>query len=191
VGRALELARKWYFIIGHVTTHAREFGLILNISSADQKVTIEIAIVGGEKKIRLGETEISCDWVKLAEGHYSLILDGRVFDILVNLDTDTCVVMSHAGTYTFRISNQRRSGSETLAHEVHAGLKRICADMPGKVIRVLVQEGDNVVYDQGLLVLEAMKMQNEIRAPKSGIIKEVATVAGKTVNTGDFLLSIE
>jgi acetyl/propionyl-CoA carboxylase alpha subunit len=165
--------------------------LILNISSADQKVTIEIALVGGEKKIRLGETEISCDWVRLAEGHYSLILDGRVFDLLVNLDTDTCVVMSHAGTYTFRITDLRRSGSESHAHEIQSGLRRICADMPGKVIRILVREGNSVVYDQGLLVLEAMKMQNEIRAPKSGIVKEVAALAGKTVNTGDFLLSIE
>jgi biotin carboxyl carrier protein len=165
--------------------------LILNISSADQKVTVEVALVGGEKKIRLGVTEIACDWVRLAEGHYSLILDGRVFDIMVNLDTDTCVVMSHAGAYTFRIMDQRRSGSETAAHGSQTGLQRVCADMPGKVIRVLVQEGDGVQCDQGLLVLEAMKMQNEIRAPKSGTVKEVAIAPGKTVNTGDFLLSIE
>jgi biotin carboxyl carrier protein len=165
--------------------------LILDISSAGQKVTVEIALVGGEKKIRLGETEISCDWVRLAEGHYSLIVDGRVFDILVNLDTDTCVVMSHAGSYTFQITDRRRSGSDLHAQEVQSGLRRVCADMPGKVIRLLVGEGDSVVYDQGILVLEAMKMQNEIRAPKSGIVKEIAAVAGNTVNTGDFLLSIE
>jgi biotin carboxyl carrier protein len=165
--------------------------LILDISSADQKVTVEIALVGGEKKIRLAETEISCDWVRLAEGHYSLIVDGRVFDILVNLDTDTCIVMSHAGSYTFQITDRRRSASDLHAHEIQSGLRRVCADMPGKVMRVLVQEGDSVVWEQGLLVLEAMKMQNEIRAPKSGIVKEVAAVAGNTVNTGDFLLSIE
>jgi biotin carboxyl carrier protein len=166
-------------------------GLILNISSADQIMTVEIALVGGEKKIRLGEAEIAYDWVRLAEGHYSLIIDGHVFDIMVNLDTDTCVVMSRAGTYSFRIMDQRRSGSETLGHEAQAGLQRVCADMPGKVIRVLVQEGDSVIHDQGLLVLEAMKMQNEIRAPKNGTVKEVAIAPGKTVNTGDFMLSIE
>jgi pyruvate carboxylase subunit B len=63
--------------------------------------------------------------------------------------------------------------------------------MPGKIIRVLVQEGETVAHDQSLLVLEAMKMQNEIRSPKSGIVKEVAVAGGITVNTGDFLLSIE
>jgi biotin carboxyl carrier protein len=75
--------------------------------------------------------------------------------------------------------------------EGQAGLQRLCAEMPGKVIRVLVREGDAVVYEQGLLVIEAMKMQNEIRAPKAGTIKAVGVAAGRTVNTGDFLLSLE
>jgi biotin carboxyl carrier protein len=165
--------------------------LILDISCADQKVTIEIALVAGEKKIRLGKSEISCDWVRLAEDHYSLIVDGRVFDILVNLDTDSCVVMSHAGKHTFRITDRRHSAADFHAHEIQSGLQRVCAVMPGKVIRVLVREGDTVEYEQGLLVLEAMKMQNEIRAPKNGVVKEIAVVAGKAVNTGDFLLSVE
>jgi pyruvate carboxylase subunit B len=77
------------------------------------------------------------------------------------------------------------------AEEGPAGLLRMRAEMPGKIVRVLVREGESVAYDQGLLVLEAMKMQNEIRAPKSGTIKEVAVTGGITVNTGDFLLSIE
>ena len=165
--------------------------MIVEISSADQKVTVEIAWVGGKRKIRISETEISCDCVKLADGHYSLILDGRVFDLLVNLDTDTCVVMSHAGSHSFRIMDPRRSGSKSQAEEHHTGLLRVCADMPGKVIRILALEGDKVAFGQGVLVIEAMKMQNEIRAPKSGTVREVGVVPGNTVNTGDFLVSIE
>jgi pyruvate carboxylase subunit B len=63
--------------------------------------------------------------------------------------------------------------------------------MPGKVIRVLVKPGDKVCYDQGLLVLEAMKMQNEIRAPKAGIVKDIGVQPGGTVGAGDFLISLE
>ena len=165
--------------------------MILEISNTSQKVTVEIANAGGKRKIRLGDTEILCDWVRLADGHYSLILDGRVFDLMVNLDTDTCKVMSRAGTYSFRITDPRRS--ETLPHSEEGlpGLQRVCAEMPGKIIRVLVQEGEPVTYDQGLLVLEAMKMQNEIRSPKNGIVKEIGVAGETTVNTGDFLLSIE
>jgi biotin carboxyl carrier protein len=59
------------------------------------------------------------------------------------------------------------------------------APMPGKIVRVLVSAGDSVRTGQGLLVVEAMKMQNEIRAPKSGTIDRVAVVEGQTVNAGE------
>ena len=65
------------------------------------------------------------------------------------------------------------------------------AEMPGKVIRLLCEVGDEVALDQGLVVIEAMKMQNEIRAPKSGVVKEIGVEEGKRVNSGDFLLSLE
>jgi biotin carboxyl carrier protein len=55
----------------------------------------------------------------------------------------------------------------------------------------MAKKGDFVALDEGLLILEAMKMQNEIRSPKSGIVAEIGVTAGVTVNTGDFLLSIE
>ena len=57
--------------------------------------------------------------------------------------------------------------------------------MPGKIVRVLVKTGDSVQAGQGLLVVEAMKMQNEIRAPKSGTIDRLAVVEGQTVNAGE------
>ena len=162
--------------------------MILEISSASQKTTVEIDSTGGKRKIRLGDAEISCDWVRLADGHYSLILDSRVFDLLVNLDTDACTVTSRAGILSFRILDPRRSGAMPRSEEGLPGLQRVCAEMPGKIIRVLVEKGETVAYDQSLVVLEAMKMQNEIRAPKSGIIQEVAVDIGATVNTGDLLV---
>ena len=63
--------------------------------------------------------------------------------------------------------------------------------MPGKVIRLLIKPGDSVSCDQGLLVLEAMKMQNEIRAPKSGVVKDIGVKPGETVSAGDFMVSLE
>ena len=165
--------------------------MIIEISSGKEKVAVEIFSNGGKKKIRLGGTEIVCDWVRLADGHYSLILDGSVLDVIVNIDPETCIVTSRAGTYSFRVIDPRRSGFTERAHEGSTGLQRIHAEMPGKVVRVLAEEGDNVDFDQSLLVLEAMKMQNEIRAPKAGIVKEVRVVPGAAVKTGDFLLSIE
>jgi biotin carboxyl carrier protein len=165
--------------------------VIIEISSGTEKIAVEILSNGGKKKIRLGGTEIVCDWIRLADGHYSLILDGSVLDVMVNIDPDTCSVTSRAGTYSFRIIDPRHAGFSERAHEGSAGVKRVCAEMPGKVVRVLVQEGDSVAFDQSLLVLEAMKMQNEIRAPKAGVVKDLRIVPGAAVKTGDFLLSIE
>lgn len=168
-----------------------ELDVILEISSAHDNVFVEITSNGGKKRIRVGETEILCDWVKLADGHYSLIVDGSVLDVLVNASPESCMVTSRAGTFSFRVVDPRRAGLTQRIEEGPAGLERICAEMPGKIVRVLVQMGDAVTFNQSLLVLEAMKMQNEIRAPQNGVVKEVAAVAGNVVNTGDFLLSIE
>jgi biotin carboxyl carrier protein len=165
--------------------------VILEISNGTDKVAVEIISNGSQRKIRLGGTEIPCDWARLADDHYSMILDGNVLDILVNVDHETCVITSRSGVYSFRVVDPRRPGFMQASEEVSAGIQRLCADMPGKIIRVLVQAGDTVALDQNLLVLEAMKMQNEIRAPKSGVVKEVAVPSGTIVNTGDFLLSIE
>jgi pyruvate carboxylase subunit B len=59
--------------------------------------------------------------------------------------------------------------------------------MPGKVVRVLVKPGDRVETRQGLFVVEAMKMQNEIRSPKSGTVERVLAQEGQNVNAGDIL----
>ena len=63
--------------------------------------------------------------------------------------------------------------------------------MPGKVVRVLVAQGDQVEAGQGLVIVEAMKMQNELKAPRAGKVVAVAAAAGATVNAGEILATIE
>ncbi len=74
---------------------------------------------------------------------------------------------------------------------VPAGEGVVTAPMPGKILRILVKEGESIKTGQGLLVLEAMKMENEIPAPKDGVIKKIHVKEGDTVNTGDPLMEIE
>ncbi len=66
----------------------------------------------------------------------------------------------------------------------------VTAPMPGKILRILVKEGEEVKTGQGLITLEAMKMENEIPAPKNGTIKKILVKEGDTVNTGDPLIEI-
>src|SRR5262249_9746534 len=71
------------------------------------------------------------------------------------------------------------------------GRQQITAPMPGKIVRVLVKAGDQVESGQGLLVVEAMKMQNEIRSPKSGTVERVLAVEGQAVNAGEPLIWVD
>jgi len=76
----------------------------------------------------------------------------------------------------------RRRGGAALEAQ---GRQQIIAPMPGKIIRLLVKAGEPVETGQGLLVVEAMKMQNEIRSPKSGTVERLSVAEGQTVNAGE------
>jgi biotin carboxyl carrier protein len=104
---------------------------------------------------------------------------------------EVCIVQGVEGSLELRIVDPRSFISEQPIEDGRKGLQRILAEMPGKVIRILVQAGQEVSFDQGLLIIEAMKMQNEVRAPHSGVIREIGVAEGKAVGTGDFLLSLE
>ncbi|AEK72913.1 putative acetyl-CoA carboxylase biotin carboxyl carrier protein subunit [Thermococcus sp. 4557] len=71
-----------------------------------------------------------------------------------------------------------------------AGEGVVTAPMPGKILRILVKEGEQVKTGQGLLVLEAMKMENEIPAPKDGVVKKILIKEGDTVDTGQALIEL-
>jgi biotin carboxyl carrier protein len=74
---------------------------------------------------------------------------------------------------------------------LNQGRQEVAAPMPGKIVRVLVNPGENVEEGQGLVVVEAMKMQNEMKSPKAGRVAEVRTSAEATVAAGDVLVVIE
>jgi biotin carboxyl carrier protein len=72
-----------------------------------------------------------------------------------------------------------------------AGPQKIKAPMPGKIVRILVAEKDEVKAGQGVIVMEAMKMQNEMKSPKDGRVQKILTAEGSAVNAGDTLAIIE
>ena len=85
-------------------------------------------------------------------------------------------------------------GRRSRDHHAHgttgAGPQRLTAPMPGKIVRVLVQPGAEVKAKQGLIVMEAMKMENELRAPKAGRVREVLVSEGQSVDAGTPLVEI-
>ena len=128
----------------------------LEIRYEDQVIPVEIRGGEGKDTVFVFGKEVSCDWVRLPDGRYSILVDGRVFDMTAELSGEACLVTGNAGTFHLRISDPRGLMSQSVAEVAPPGLQRLVAEMPGKVLRVLVKPGDTVAYDRGLLVIEAM-----------------------------------
>ena len=93
--------------------------------------------------------------------------------------------------FEVNLSDPKRLGSSSAGDVSADGIAQIKTAMPGKVVRILVAEGAEVLQGDGILIVEAMKMQNEMKSPKDGIVKEIKVAEGATVNAGDILAVIE
>jgi acetyl/propionyl-CoA carboxylase alpha subunit len=98
-------------------------------------------------------------------------------------------VYLHAGTVTATVNGRRSRRAATVARAT--GAQRIVAPMPGKVLRVLVAAGEEVAARQPLVVVEAMKMENELSCPRPGRVREVAVTVGQSVEAGRLLVVVE
>ena len=151
---------------------------------------------------------------RLAEtGRFHVLIDGRVHDLEArhtdlglsilfsdgNRSVDAAATPHNGGEWLVQlphvdvpvvVDRQRhaRGGQRTAGG---AGQQRVTAPMPGRVLRVLVKPGDEVAHRQGLVVVEAMKMENELTAPKAGKVTEVAVTEGMSVEAGRLLVVIE
>ena len=122
------------------------------------------------------------DVKQVEPGVHSVIVDGRSYEVRVE---------GEKATWRGRSFSTAPPESAASRSKNHSGPVRISATMPGKVIRVLVEAGDTVEAGQGIVVVEAMKMQNEMKAPRSGIVKTLRAQPGATVSAGDLIALIE
>ena len=135
----------------------------------------------------------SADWVEITPGVYSIILDGRSYEVRIAARPGAAPheVSVTAGTRQYIIEVQDpRERRHTGSVGAHDGPQEILAPMPGKIVKVLVKENQEVGAGDGLVVIEAMKMQNELRAPRPGRVEKVYVAEGAGVETGFKLLRL-
>jgi biotin carboxyl carrier protein len=132
------------------------------------------------------EPEAAADIVEVEPGIYSVLLDGCSYEVAV---TGTEVDINGL-RLTVELEDPRKWNPAASTRK-SSGKESVKAPMPGKVVRVLVSEGDEVVAGQGLLVVEAMKMQNEMKAPRAGRVLTIAVKEHEPVTAGSVLLTIE
>jgi acetyl/propionyl-CoA carboxylase alpha subunit len=121
-----------------------------------------------------------------------IMIDGRAFTLSLEPDgLGRWVAGVRGSRYDVAIVDERTHHVQQLVGQAAPPSgQALKAPMPGLVVRVLVAEGDQVAAGQGLVVLEAMKMENELKATVAGVVKSVRAAAGATVEKGQFLLEV-
>lgn len=175
----------------------------------DQAYTVGLRENGHQREVTLGDKSLQVDWRPVGgealpadpsecgqAGHYSLLVGERSFDVYVQpmaADDDDGAsrvfeVYVRGRVHRVRLTDERTRALASLAGGAHAsGDANIRAPMPGLVSHVLVEEGTEVQRGQAVVVLEAMKMENDLTAPRAGIVKSLRVAKGQAVNQGDLL----
>jgi len=165
-----------------------KLSLTLNGGHEDE---IEIISTAPACRFRLGEAAERAAHVEVPEpGVYSILMDGRSYEARVEDHPGMLVVVIDGYRFEIDVRDPRRFRRGAAGRGAD-GVQTISAPMPGKVVRVLVAAGDEVEAGQGLLVIEAMKMQNELKAPRAGKVLTISAKEGATVTPGEALATIE
>jgi biotin carboxyl carrier protein len=147
---------------------------------------------GSTYKFSLDGQPVEADVILAASNAVSVILNGAAFEFHVAPSPGGCYTLqSGSREFHAEVCDPRSRWGRKQGGLDAEGRQEIVAPMPGKVIRLLVKAGDPVETGQGLVVVEAMKMQNEIRSPKKGRIERLQAKEGQLVNAGDILAWVE
>ncbi len=130
---------------------------------------------------------VAADIAKISSGVFSILLGGRSFEVTVEEAAEDLMVHVAGREFQVEITDPRSWRSRRAGNIELEGRQQVIAPMPGKIVTVLVAQGQKVETGQGLLVIEAMKMQNELRAPKSGTVERLLAKEGQTVSAGELL----
>jgi len=156
----------------------------------------QAATNGGPLAYLLDQEAGEADWAEVAPGVYSILIGGRSYEAQVTSQPGEALRRElrrvvTVGTRHYRVEirdprHRRTAGAAAPAN----GPQEIVAPMPGKIVKILVAEHQEVSQGAGLLVIEAMKMQNELRAPRAGRVEKIYVAQGKGVETGSRLVRL-
>jgi biotin carboxyl carrier protein len=155
-----------------------------------QAVSVEVTEAGGQYRVALGDDAFDVDARQPADGIWSLVIGGASYVAEVSERDGVSTVVVDGEPYQIRVEEESRYIIRTRGGKAAAGGQVLKAPMPGKVVHIDVGLGQTVQPGDALIVLEAMKMENEFRAAAAGQVAEIRVQVGQTVNPGDVLLVI-
>ena len=153
---------------------------------------VELAQAGERLRCTIDGAPLEADAVEIAPGIYSILIDGESLEARVEPDGGAALRVTVGNReWQAEIRDPREWRRNRTGVADAEGRQQVLAPMPGKIVRVLIAAGDSVETKQGLFVVEAMKMQNEIRSPKSGTVERVLAKEGQPVTAGEVLAWVE
>jgi biotin carboxyl carrier protein len=165
--------------------------MVYNVTIDGAEHRIELDLVAGRWRCLLDGREVEMDAVLVRPDLLSLLVEGMAYEIRrEQVDGDSRVWVGDQ-LHSAEVRDPKSLRGRKLRADHDKGARRLVAPMPGKVIRFLVRENSPVEAGQGVVVVEAMKMQNEIKSPKKGTVLRLAVAEGAAVNAGDVLAIVE
>ncbi len=156
-----------------------------------EELPVTIVKEGDQHRIRVGDCELVVDDFWTRTDLVSFIMDGRSFQVDIHSDGDHYGVMIEGEQFEFELYDERKAMLKVGAALGTEGVQEIKTSMPGMIVKVLVKEGDEVSEGDGLVIVEAMKMENEMKSPKDGVVVKVGIGEGDAVEAGALLVVVE
>ena len=156
--------------------------------------TYRVELKRGERgyTCRVDGREVALESVSAEREVLWLLIGGRSYEVRREAQANGAMQVATRGRrYAAEVRDLRAFRGRRAAPGASAGPVKLVAPMPGKVVRVLKAEGAEVEAGEGVVVVEAMKMQNEIRSPRKGVVKQILATAGAAVNAGETLVVVE
>ena len=161
----------------------------LTVKTGEREHEVTVERRDGLLRVVVDGTEHLVDARHLEADFHSIMMEGRSYELSIEADGDRYHVRHGASQRTVSLTDATRRGRE--GRSKGRGPETVVSVMPGKVVRVLVALGDEVAEGQGLVVVEAMKMENEIGAPRAGRVTSVEVEPGRAVEAGTTLVVLE
>jgi biotin carboxyl carrier protein len=165
-------------------------------------MTYEVVVDGNTHKVELTRSEngflckldgepVNIDAATTRRDVISLIIDGTAYEIKREQSPTDLHMWVRSTRYKTELRDPRSLRARRAAAGTNEGPQKLLAPMPGKVVRIIATEGSAIEQGKGLLVVEAMKMQNELKSPKTGTVSKIMVAEGANVNAGDVLAIVE
>jgi biotin carboxyl carrier protein len=163
----------------------------VTVQGEERTVDITESPGGGTARVELDGQPVEVDLVDLGSSLHSLVLDGHSREMVLSRDAQAVTVWLDGERIDATVHDEVSKALSSIGGAATAGASEVVAPMPGVVVDIPVKVGDTIEAGQPVIIVEAMKMQNELAADAGGVVESIEVAVGDTVDGGAVLVKLE